>query len=76
MDDITILTKELTLGDHFLFLLCLDRKASQELLNQIEYTPICLSFEEVTTRAVQKVLVVVGNSVLMIVDDPQGILDQ
>jgi hypothetical protein len=40
-----------------------------------EYALICLSLEEVAVRAGYKVLVKVDNNILLIVGNPQGILD-
>jgi hypothetical protein len=37
--------------------------------------PICLPLEEVTVRTSKKVLTEVDNNILLIVGDPQGILD-
>ncbi len=41
----------------------------------IEEAPICLSLEDVTEGAVHKVLMVVGDNILLIVVNPQRILD-
>jgi hypothetical protein len=44
------------------------------MVRPTEYTPITLSFEEVAVRAGHEVLMELDDSILLIVDDPQGIL--
>ncbi len=46
------------------------------MVRPIEWPPICQTLEEVTRRAVHKVLMEIDDNILLIVVDLQGILDQ
>ncbi len=58
------------------FLLLFGQPSFQRMARPTEYAPICLSSEIVAVRVGHKVFAESEDSVLMIVGNPKGILDQ